>query len=250
MSGIGSTTVLAVCLLFCRIGGVLMLMVGVSSARVPMQVRLFLAFGLTLAVAPLLLGQASAAITDDAPVTLLRLIVAETFTGLFIGFLGRLFFLALQMLSHAMAMTVGFSMPDTAIEDQEALPAMTTLIMLTATLMFFLTDQHVKVLEAVISSYKVLPVAGTFDPQGSLIEVTDTLSAAFWLALRLASPFIIYGLVINFTLGLVNKMTPSIPVYFISMPFVLFGGLMLFYFTAVEFQQLFVLGFSDWLASQ
>ena len=111
MTGIGSTTVLAVCLLFCRIGGVLMLMVGVSSARVPMQVRLFLAFGLTLAVAPLLLGQASAAITDDAPVTLLRLIVAETFTGLFIGFLGRLFFLALQMLSHAMAMTVGFSMP-------------------------------------------------------------------------------------------------------------------------------------------
>ena len=250
MTGIGSTTVLAVCLLFCRIGGVLTLMVGVSSARVPMQVRLFLAFGLTLAVAPLLLGQASAAITDDAPVTLLRLIVAETFTGLFIGFLGRLFFLALQMLSHAMAMTVGFSMPDTAIEDQEALPAMTTLIMLTATLMFFLTDQHVKVLEAVISSYRVLPVAGAFDRQGSLIEVTDTLSAAFWLALRLASPFIIYGLVINFTLGLVNKMTPSIPVYFISMPFVLFGGLMLFYFAAVEFQQLFVLGFADWLASQ
>ncbi|MCM5552041.1 flagellar biosynthetic protein FliR [Pleomorphomonas sp. NRK KF1] len=250
MTGIGSNTVLAVCLLFCRIGGVLMLMVGISSARVPTQVRLFLAFGLTLAVAPMLIDQASAAITDDTPVTLLRLIVAETFTGLFIGFLGRLFFLALQMLSHAMAMTVGFSMPGASVEDQEALPAMTTLIMLTATLMFFLTDQHVKVLEAVISSYRVLPVAGVFDPQGSLIEVTDTLSAAFWLALRLASPFIIYGLVINFTLGLVNKMTPSIPVYFISMPFVLFGGLMLFYFTAVEFQQLFVLGFSNWLASQ
>lgn len=250
MIGIGSTTVLATCLLFCRIGGALMLMVGISSARVPMQVRLFLAFGLTLAVAPMLIDKATAAIADDTPINLLRLIAAETFTGLFIGFLGRLFFLALQMMSHAMAMTVGFSMPDTAIEDQEALPAMTALVTLTATLMFFLTDQHAKVLEAVISSYQVLPVAGAFDPQGSLIEVTDTLSAAFWLALRLASPFIVYGLVVNFTLGLVNKMTPSIPVYFISMPFVLFGGLMLFYFTAVEFQQQFVLGFSDWLASQ
>lgn len=250
MIGISSTTVLAVCLLFCRIGGALMMVVGISSARVPMQVRLFLAFGLTLAVAPMLVDKAAAALIDDTPTTLLRLIAAETFTGLFIGFLGRTFFLALQMLTHTMAMTVGFSMPDTAIEEQEALPAMAALIMLTATLMFFLTDQHVKVLEAVISSYQVLPVAGTFDPQGSLIEVTDTLSAAFWLALRLASPFIIYGLVVNFTLGLVNKMTPSIPVYFISMPFVLFGGLMLFYVTAVEFQRLFVLGFSDWLASQ
>lgn len=247
---IASATILAVVVLFCRIGAAMMLMVGLSSARVPMQVRLFLALGVTLAVAPMLLDGVKAAIVDDAPVTLIRIVAAETFTGLFIGFLGRLFFLALQMLAHAMAMTVGFSMPDAPVEEQEALPAMTSLILLTATLMFFLTDQHVAVLRAVISSYDVLAVDGDVDPQGSLIKVADTLAAAFWLALRLASPFIIYGLVVNFTLGLVNKMTPAIPVYFISMPFVLFGGLMLFYITAVEFQQLFVYGFSDWLASQ
>lgn len=247
---ITSATILAVALLFCRIGGAMMLMVGISSARVPMQIRLFLAFAVTLAVAPMLLDQVKAAIVDDAPVTLLRLVAAETFTGLFIGFLGRIFFLALQMLSHAMAMTVGFSMPDTPVEDQEALPAMTSLIMLTATLMFFLTDQHVAVLKTVMSSYEVLAVDGDIDPQGSLIKVADTLGSAFWLALRLAGPFMIYGLVVNFTLGLVNKMTPAIPIYFISMPFVLLGGMMLFYLTAVEFQQLFVFGFSDWLAAQ
>ena len=54
MSPIGPQTVLLVFLLFCRIGGCLMLMPGISSARVPAQVRLFIALAVTLALAPLL----------------------------------------------------------------------------------------------------------------------------------------------------------------------------------------------------
>ena len=45
---------LLVFLLFCRIGGCLMLMPGFSSARVPPQVRLFIALAVTLALAPML----------------------------------------------------------------------------------------------------------------------------------------------------------------------------------------------------
>ena len=44
------------------------------------------------------------------------------------------------------------------------------------------------------------------------------------LALRIASPFIIYSVIVNLAIGLTNKLTPTIPVYFISLPFVLFGG--------------------------
>ena len=48
-------TVLLVFLVFCRIGGCLMLMPGFSSPRVPVQVRLFIAIAVTLALTPLLL---------------------------------------------------------------------------------------------------------------------------------------------------------------------------------------------------
>ncbi len=54
-----------------------------------------------------------------------------------------------------------------------------------------------------------------------MIDFTDALSAAFLATLRIAAPFIVFAILVNFSVGLVNKLTPSIPVYFISMPFVL-----------------------------
>jgi len=72
---------LAVFVLFCRIGGCLMLMPGVSSAQIPVQVRLFIAVAVTLALAPLLLGQAPLRALSADPVPVLRLIVVESLIG-------------------------------------------------------------------------------------------------------------------------------------------------------------------------
>jgi flagellar biosynthesis protein FliR len=54
MTAAGPDTVLTVFVLFCRIGAVLMLMPGFSSSRIPVRVRLFMSFSLTLALTPLL----------------------------------------------------------------------------------------------------------------------------------------------------------------------------------------------------
>jgi flagellar biosynthetic protein FliR len=59
---------------------------------------------------------------------------------------------------------------------------------------------------------------------------------------------VIYGLIINLLFGLANKLIPQIPVYFISMPFVIAGGILLLYFTIAEFLTLFTAGFMTWLA--
>ena len=47
------------------------------------------------------------------------------------------------------------------------------------------------------------------------------------MALRLAAPFFIYSVVINFAVGITNKLSPSIPVFFVSLPFVTAGGLIM-----------------------
>ena len=84
-----------------------------------------------------------------------------------------------------------------------------------------------------------------FGTRLALNRMTDALSASFLVALRITSPFIIYAVVVNFSIGLINKLTPQIPVYFISLPFVLFGGLLLLYFVAPELLHLFIDGFAD-----
>ena len=249
MSEISSQTVLLVFLLFCRIGGCLLLMPGFASTRVPVQVRLWIAVGATLALTPLLLPLLNAALPTLPAPTVLALLVSETIIGALIGLMGRLFFLALQFMASAAAMFVGFTgAAGTPLEDNEPVPAFTALVTLTATLLFFLTDQHWEVLRALIASYAALPVSDALAIDFSLAKLADALSSAFVLALQISSPFIIYALLINFMIGLANKLTPQVPVYFISVPFVLAGGFFILYLTIGDALRFFMLGFMGWLA--
>src|ERR1700683_3764469 len=103
-SGILSQNVIfAVFVLFCRIGACLMLAPGVSSTQIPMQIRLWVAVAITLALAPMLVDQPQLAHLGDDPLSMLRLIAMETLIGAMIGLLGRLFFSALESLVTATA---------------------------------------------------------------------------------------------------------------------------------------------------
>ena len=49
-------------------------------------------------------------------------------------------------------------------------------------------------------------------------------------------------------MGLANKLTPQIQVYFIATPFAVAGGMFLLYFTFKQVIELFMAGFANWLA--
>jgi flagellar biosynthetic protein FliR len=248
VSAITSETVLLVFLAFCRIGGCLMLMPGFASSRVPMNVRLFIAIAVTLALSPLLLPVLQAAVPQVPTPTVIALLISETIIGALIGVMGRMFFLALQFMATAAAMYIGFgNMPGAPVEDAEPLPAFATLITLTATLLFFLTDQHWEVLRALLASYVALPITEPFALDFSLAKLTDATSNAFILALQISSPFIVYTVIINLMVGIANKLVPQIPVYFISIPLVLAGGFFLLYFMIGEALRVFMMGFMGWL---
>ena len=63
------------------------------------------------------------------------------------------------------------------------------------------------------------------------------------MVLRLGSPFVAYGILVNLATGFINKLSPQIPVYFISLPFVITGGLVLVYFAIPTMLSLFADGF-------
>ena len=88
-----------------------------------------------------------------------------------------------------------------------------------------------------------MPIGTGFEVRMALVTLTDTLSETFILMLRLASPFIVYGLIFNLAIGMVNKLAPQIPIYFISIPFILAGGLLLLFFGISNYLTLFLDGF-------
>ena len=249
MSAIGSTTVLTAFILFCRISGCLMLMPGFSSPRVPVMVRLFLCVALTLALTPFLGGAIEKLVRDASALALLRLIISETLIGGLIGLMGRIFFAALETLGTSIAMQIWLANALGApVDDSEPLPSIADFLTFLATALLFVTDLHLEVIRGIVASYRTLPVASGFGAQFGLIQVADTLSKSFFLGLRVASPFILFGLVFNLAVGLANKLTPQIQVYFIATPFAVAGGMFLLYFTFKQVIELFMAGFANWLA--
>jgi flagellar biosynthetic protein FliR len=247
VSQITSDLLLGIFLIFCRIGGCLMIAPGFSSNRIPIQVRLFIGLATSLALAPVLLEKVQGGITSQAPAAILVYIGSELLTGILIGLLGRVYFLALQTLLSAVAMALSFSMPGTPIDEAEPLPPISSFIMMVATAVLFLSDLHWELFRGLIASYARLPLGEGLGTRLSLTQLVDQIGVAFVLALRISSPFILYSVIVNLAVGLTNKLTPQIPVYFLATPFIMIGGLLIVYFAASDYVLLFMEAFSTWL---
>ncbi len=236
--------------LFCRIGGCLMLAPGFSASQIPMQIRLFVALAVTLALTPLLIDRIPAGALGDDPVLTFRLIAVESLVGGMIGFLARIFFAALETLAAGAAQMLGFSNPfGFPVEAGETLPPLATLISLAAIAFLFATDLHWELLRGLVASYDVVPVGADFNSRVALRQIADAFGESFRLTLRITSPYVIYALIVNLALALVNRLTPQIQVFYIAMPFVAAGGLALLFFTVRPAIEAFLIGFAAWLAA-
>lgn len=235
-------------LFFCRIGACLMLLPGFSTQRIPAKVRLFIAIAVTLALTPVLLITVETRITDWSQTNLVLMIFAEVLKGAMIGLMGQMFMLSLQFAASSMAMFIGMgTMPGTPVEGSEPVPALVSLLTLSATVLVFLTDLHLEVLRALLASYDVSGVGELPSNRLQLNEIVSKLSTAMFLAMQITSPFLIYAVIANLAIGLTNKLTPQVPIYFISLPFILLGGLFLLFFVSDEMLEVFMRGYSDWL---
>lgn len=249
MTELASDAIVTVLVIFCRIGGCLMVVPGFATPRIPMQIRLFVAVAVTLALSPVLMPVVKSAGPDPSLAILLPLMVLETIVGLMIGLMARAFFAALQFFAMAIASFVGVGgMMGAPIDDVEPAAPLSVLITTTATVLVFLTDRHWELLAALLDSYSAIPVQGVGEMQGRLVPVVDALSRSFYLCLQIASPFLVYSLLVNLMFGIANRLVQQIPVYFVSMPFVIAGGLVLLFFTVTELLRIFMAGYASLLA--
>ena len=244
----GPETFLGVFLIFCRIGGCMLVVPGFSSPRVPQQVRLLIAGAVSLALAPLLLPLFQEKLAGQAPGQTLAWILTETVTGLLIGFLGRIFLVVLETVMNATSTMVGFgAMPGTPVEGQDPVPAVDALILLSATALLFASDLHWELFRGLVESYGRIPPGEGIGSQTALVRVVDQVGDAFTLGLRITAPFVIYAITVNLAAGFVNKLAPTIPVYFVATPFVMFGGLLMLYYLGGEILMQYLQTYAAWL---
>lgn len=250
MTDLGSDNLLAVFLIFCRVGSCIMVLPGFSSQHVPARVRLLMAMGCTLALAPPLMTDIQSAASKIGPSDEVMLIASEVTVGLLIGLCGRCFFMALEFVAAATTTFLGYSgTPGTPIEDTEPGGTLATMITLTATVLIFISDLHLEVIKALVASYSVIEVRPIFATEMALKQISAVSSKAFLVALQVGGPFMIYSIVANLLFGLTNKLTPQVPIYYISIPFIIMGGLAILVLVIPDFLALFMTAFSRWLVT-
>ncbi len=223
-------TILALFLTFCRIGGCMMVLPGFSSARVPQLVRAFAALGVSMAVMPMVWDDIYPKVAGGTQIAYITLILSESLIGVMYGMIARFFTLGLQFTGTVLTQMIGFNAPPApdVIEDA-AENQLTNLISFGGLMVLFAMDFHHMVFRALLESYVQLPVGGAMHTQKLLISLTDTARMTTLIMLRLSSPFILYGLIFNVSIGMINKLAQQIPIFFISTPYLIAGGLFMLY---------------------
>lgn len=234
--------------LFCRVGACLLAAPGVSSDRVPLRARLYLALAITIALTPPLMQQIDPALGTREPIDLAATIIAELMIGVVLGLLARFYFLALETLATSVALAFGLgNIFGGAVNEPEPTPALASFVLLCAVTLFFVSDQHLLLLRAIYLSYETAPVAASPSPRALLIELTNVLTQSHLIALRLCSPFLIFGLVLNVALGLLSRLTPQVQVYFVSTPLAALLGVYSLSVIAPDFFAAFSADVGGWL---
>lgn len=240
--------IFALMMVFVRLGTAFMVLPGVGEAYISPRVRLLFALTFSVIVTPVVQDTIPPLPTAGVLAVGL-LILAEIMIGLFIGGMVRVMVAALATAGTIIAFITGFAnaiLFNPALEDQGSLQSV--LLTLLGILLIFATDLHHVILTGLVESYAVfqpgvMPEMGDFS-----FMVARGVADSFALAMKLASPFIVVGVVFYALLGLLARLMPQLQVFFLAMPLQILLGLTVFLLTIQAIMTVFLGDFSEGLA--
>jgi len=213
-------------LVLARCGGAMTMLPGLGEDVYPPIVRVGLALAVTLLLLPGVMPLVPQ--VPDAGLSAAGMLCAELVTGLWLGWLARLVCLALPIAAQFIAYLLGIStvlQPDPELGPQTT--ALAGLFQIVAPLTVLVSGLYALPLAALAGSYRLIPPGALLPPGNTAAMAVSAVAQAFALALRLASPFVLAGIVWHVAVGLMARLVPRLQVYFIAMPGQILGGLVL-----------------------
>lgn len=208
---------MAFLLIFARIGTMVMLLPGIGERSFPVRVRLATALLLSLVFFPLAANFYPQPL--GAMPAVVGLLIGEIAIGFVLGIAGRMMIAALQTAGTVIAnqLGLGFVMNVDPSQGQQG-ALIGTFLSLLAVAMIFATDTHHLAIAALGKSYEIFR-PGVIPDTGDAAKYAAELAAgSFRIAIQLAAPVLIFGLIFNVGLGVLARLMPQMQVFFIAMP--------------------------------
>ena len=203
-----------------------MLLPGVGEFELPSTVRLSFTLALTILLLPILAPLLPTVPASDW--TIFAMVAAEIATGLWLGWLARVVVLALPTAGQFIASQMGLAsviQPDPDLGPQSTVLA--RMFSLIAPVVILSSGLYALPLAALAGSYRLIAPGALLPVADSAQTVLAAVNDAFALALRLAAPFVLAGLVWQCALGLLARLVPNLQVFAAFMPGHILAGLIL-----------------------
>ncbi|MBT3532634.1 MAG: flagellar biosynthetic protein FliR [Rhodospirillaceae bacterium] len=209
--------IFAFMLVFSRIGAAVMLLPGIGENYVFSRVRLALAFALTLIMFPLV--RDGLPVMPVAAMGLLTLITGEVIIGVFFGGAARLLMSSLHVAGVVISFQSSLAFAQTVDPNQGTQGAVVAALMaIIGVVLIFVSGLHMLLFAGIRDSYLMFP-AGQAPPLDDFAQLAVHLvSSSFNVGIRMAAPFIVYGLMFYIGLGVLQRLIPTVQLFFIAVP--------------------------------
>jgi flagellar biosynthetic protein FliR len=104
--------------------------------------------------------------------------------------------------------------PGQPLADQEAESTVSSILSLGFIALILATDLHFATIKALLSSYALVPMGEILDVRLTMPRTLTILSRTSVISLQMASPFMVLSVIMNFALGVANRLTPQLSVFF------------------------------------
>lgn len=220
-------------LVFVRIGGLMVAAPVFSHMAIPVRVRIFLA----VLMAYILVGFVPGPLPPNIghPVALIVAISVEALTGVMLGFAAQFIFWSIQYAGEiigfqmALAMASVFNPMDGVHSNPIGRFLVTSML-----LVFILLDGHHQILQALVFSFDVVPLAGANLEAGGPLML-QWMGDFFTTAMKLASPFMITIFLVDASLGVFARVAPQADLFSVALPVKILVGMSMMVFFVGNF---------------
>lgn len=193
-----------------------------SHRSFPARSRIVLAAAITVVIAPVVQVPAGMNLSSASAV---GLVVQQVGVGLALGFALRMLFAVFEIAGEAIGLQMGLSYAGFFDPAGGHQPAVGSWLKTMAMMLFLAMNGHLMVIDALVSSFRVVPIAP--DPVSwlGLVQLETLGAAMFRIALVLALPPTITLLFVYAVLGYVSRVAPQLSIMSVGFPITLITGL-------------------------
>lgn len=212
-------------LAFIRISALISIAPLFGTRTVPIRVKVFLTFFLTIVILPWIKTQQDlSSLTLPA---LLPLAAKEILVGLFLGFSAKLIFESFQFAGRVISHQMGLGVAELIDPESGAqVSPIGNLFGLVALVLFLNFNGHHLIISALYKSFEIAPLTiHQWINSAARVKLVTMFNEIFIIGVKLASPAMVTIFLIEVSMAIMARIVPQMNIFFIGLPVRLAAGL-------------------------